>query len=228
MLQSALSRRWPVWVARPPGSINGAIQPNGGASCTRPCSPLRLREVEALQLAELLNDAAGLPSERNQRYSACLGINGVGRGLAFHQRITCKDIIVGTWGNGSFENDDAADFMAGLTEVADLSLVSDALAAVLAAEDYLEAPEACLGIAAAEVVAAAAGRPTAAAQEEEELTEWLARIAPEVSPGLIKQANQALDRIVGKQSELRELWEEADEADAWQATVMALKAKLQG
>ncbi len=135
---------------------------------------------------------------------------------------------MGTWGNGSFENDDAADFMADLTEIADLSLVSDALAAVLAAEDYLEAPEACLGIAASEVVAAAAGRPTAAAQEEEELTEWLARIAPEVSPGLIKQANQALYRIVGEQSELRELWEEADEADAWQATVMALKAKLQG
>ena len=135
---------------------------------------------------------------------------------------------MGTWGNGSFENDDAADFMADLTEVADLSLVSGALAAVLAAEDYLEAPEACLGIAAAEVVAAAAGRPTAAAQKEEELTEWLARIAPEMSPDLIKQAIQALDRIVGEQSELRELWEEADEADAWQATVMALKAKLQG
>ena len=135
---------------------------------------------------------------------------------------------MGTWGNGSFENDDAADFMADLTDVADLRLVSDALAAVLAAEDYLEAPEACLGIAAAEVVAAAAGRPTAAAQKEEELTEWLARIAPEMSPDLIKQAIQALDRIVGEQSELRELWEEADEADAWQATVMALKAKLQG
>lgn len=135
---------------------------------------------------------------------------------------------MGTWGNGSFENDDAADFMADLTDVADLSLVSDALAAVLAAEDCLEAPEACLGIAAAEVVAAAAGRPTVAAQKEEELTEWLARIAPEMSPDLIKQAIQALDRIVGEQSELRELWEEADEADAWQATVMALKAKLQG
>ncbi|TMN19455.1 DUF4259 domain-containing protein [Pseudoxanthomonas sp. X-1] len=204
------------------------MQPNGGASCTRACSPLTLSKAEALQLAGLLNDAAGLPSERNQRYSACLGINGVGRNLAFHQRITCKEIIVGTWGNGSFENDDAADFMADLTEVADLSLVSDALATVLAAEDYLEAPEACLGIAAAEVVAAAAGRPTAAAQEEEELTEWLARIAPEVSPGLVKQAIQALDRIVGEQSELRELWEEVDEADAWQATVRALKAKLQG
>ncbi|WDS37924.1 DUF4259 domain-containing protein [Pseudoxanthomonas sp.] len=135
---------------------------------------------------------------------------------------------MGAWGNGSFENDDAADFISDLIDVTDLGLVRDALAAVLAADDYLEAPDACQALVAAEVVAAAAGRPTAAAQEDEELSEWLARIEPVVSPDLIKQAIQALDRIVGEQSELRELWEEVDEVEAWKATVAGLKAKLQG
>jgi hypothetical protein len=134
---------------------------------------------------------------------------------------------MGAWGNGSFDNDDAADFLADVTDGSDLTLVREIFATVLGAEEYLKAPDAAQAIAGAEIVAAAVGRPTPAAQEEEELSEWLSRIKPAADPDLIKQAVQVLDRIVGENSELRELWEETDELSDWEATVVALRSKLQ-
>lgn len=107
---------------------------------------------------------------------------------------------MGAWGNGSFDNDDAADFLADVTDGADLALVREIFATVLGAEDYLEAPDASQAIAGAEIVAAAAGRPTPAAQEEEELSEWLGRVRPTADPDLIRQAVQVLDRVVGENS----------------------------
>lgn len=134
---------------------------------------------------------------------------------------------MGAWGNGSFDNDDAADFLADVTDGADLTLVREIFATVLGTGEYVEAPDASQAIVAAEIVAAATGRPTPAAQEDEELSGWLARTKPEVDPDLVRQAVQVLDRIVGENSELRELWEEADELPDWEATVVALRSKLQ-
>ncbi|MGY0653098.1 DUF4259 domain-containing protein [Luteimonas sp. A537] len=138
---------------------------------------------------------------------------------------------MGAWGNGSFDNDDAADFLADfladVTDSSDLALIGEIFATVLGAEEYLEAPDASQAIAAAEIVAAAAGRATPAALEEEELSEWLARVKPAVDPSLVQQAVQVLDRVIGENSELRELWEEADELSDWEATVVALRSQLQ-
>ena len=71
---------------------------------------------------------------------------------------------MGTWGTGSFENDDAADFMIDVLDSGDLSLIREALDNVLTSTEYVEAPDATLAIVAAEIVAAARGRPTLADQ----------------------------------------------------------------
>jgi hypothetical protein len=61
---------------------------------------------------------------------------------------------MGTWLVDSFGNDDACDWADGLEEVSDLSLVEDAINAVLAfGNEYVEAPEATAAIAAIEVIA---------------------------------------------------------------------------
>lgn len=90
---------------------------------------------------------------------------------------------MGAWGVGSFENDDAGDFLGDVTDSGDLSLIREALDNVLTSTEYVEAPDACMAIVAAEVVAAALGRPTLAAQQEEDLTRWLSRIRPRRRPG---------------------------------------------
>ena len=133
---------------------------------------------------------------------------------------------MGTWGIGSFENDDAADFMIDLLDSGDLSLVREVLDNVLTSTEYVEAPDATLAIVGAEIVAAARGRPTVAAQQEEGLADWLARIRPTIDADLTTPAREALTRILADNSELRELWEETDDIHDWQAVVSELRSHL--
>ena len=134
---------------------------------------------------------------------------------------------MGTWALHSFANDDAGDLIGGLVDGTDLSPVQEAIGRVENAEGYLEAPEAQQGIAACEVVALVLGHASAASQAEEALTAWVARVKPSVDTGVVSQAVQVVDRVLAPNSELRELWEESEEFNDWQADVRALRARLQ-
>ena len=134
---------------------------------------------------------------------------------------------MGAWGIGSFENDDAGDFLADATESGDLSLLLEVFDNVLTSTEYVEAPDACQAIVAAEIIAAALGRPTLAAQGEEDLTRWLARIRPTIDADVAARARDALARILASNSELRELWEETDDFSEWQASVAELAQQIQ-
>src|SRR4029077_20471076 len=64
------------------------------------------------------------------------------------------EAAMGAWGPGTLENDTAVDWMYGLGEVPDLSLIEGTLDRALAVgDDYLEAADAEEAIAAAEAVA---------------------------------------------------------------------------
>ncbi|MDQ8036934.1 MAG: DUF4259 domain-containing protein [Pedobacter sp.] len=134
---------------------------------------------------------------------------------------------MGAWGYGSFENDDAADFLDDVTDSGDTSLLREALDNVLTSTEYVEAPDACQAIIAAEIIAAMSGRPTLAAERQEELGEWLQRIRPAMDPELVSQAREALLRILAENSELRELWEEVEDYSEWQASLSELLLQLQ-
>ncbi|RYG97568.1 MAG: DUF4259 domain-containing protein [Alphaproteobacteria bacterium] len=134
---------------------------------------------------------------------------------------------MGAWGSGSFDNDDAGDFLSDATESGDLSLLLEVFDNVLTSTEYVEAPDATQAIVAAEIVAAALGRSTLAAQREEDLTRWLARIRPTIDGELAGKARNALARILAPNSELRELWEESEDFSDWQASVTELQQQLQ-
>ena len=130
---------------------------------------------------------------------------------------------MGAWGLKSFDNDDAMDWVAELEE-AGAEAVKASLDAALNDNDELESPEACEALAAAEVVAAAkTGDPTNLAQDA---ASALARHASEIAtPENIVLAKDAVERIKAK-SELRDLWQETDEFDAWIKDVEALESRL--
>ncbi len=128
---------------------------------------------------------------------------------------------MGAWGTGSFENDDALDFLAGLDEEEDTDAVLDALDAVADA-DYLEAPEASVAVAAAEVVAAMLGKP--APRLPKELAAW-ARTQGAPEPELLTAATKALNAVLEK-SELKDLWDDSEETERWVTGVKALLARL--
>ncbi|MGO1001715.1 DUF4259 domain-containing protein [Lysobacter sp. CA196] len=133
---------------------------------------------------------------------------------------------MGAWGITTFDNDDAADWLADLSDHQSLALVRETIAAALDAEDYLEAPEAATALAACELIAAAIGRPSATARKQETLTHWIAHRKPSPDAALIADALRAIDRVLGPESELRELWEETEDYAAWQADVAQLRSRL--
>lgn len=130
---------------------------------------------------------------------------------------------MGAWGHRSFENDAAADWVAELEESADLSAVDAALGVVVGADDeYLESPDCCNALAAAEVVAALLGHP--AADLPAAVSSW-GKGKPHPAPAMVQKTKSAIDFILAN-SELRDLWAESDDFDHWVTSVNELRVRL--
>jgi hypothetical protein len=131
---------------------------------------------------------------------------------------------VGGWGTGSFENDDATNWLANLAALgpADLARIF-----TQAADDpaYLEAPAASVVVAAAEVVAALNGSPAPAAPPA--IDKWLKKYPRISTPELNTLAVRALERV-RRNSELKDLWHEADGLNDWTSAIRDLQARLGG
>jgi Domain of unknown function (DUF4259) len=134
-------------------------------------------------------------------------------------------IHMGAWGPGSFENDDALDWLNELVEGSGLRPVSAALGRTTG--EYVEAPDASAAVAAAEIVAALMGRPLAGLPDEAKA--WIRAHPARPAPALVEQARAAVRRVQ-TDSELRELWEEGDAetASAWHACMDDLARRLRG
>jgi hypothetical protein len=129
---------------------------------------------------------------------------------------------MGAWGAGSFDNDDAHDWLGDLEEAEDAELLRETLGTVadLADDDYAEGPECSAAIAAAEVVAAGRGNP--ARKLPDEVGRWL-RSHP-LDDADRDLAVRAVARV-RRASELKELWDEGDAA-AWHAIIADLDSRL--
>lgn len=129
----------------------------------------------------------------------------------------------GAWGEGSFENDDAADWVAECVNSNGTAQLVRAFDAVLKS-DYIDSADGSAAIAAAEVVAAALGRPSAKLPPE--LRSWLQRQSLPAFAQLAPVASKVLVRIQDpKISELQQLWAEGD-GGKWRAAVADLSARL--
>lgn len=132
---------------------------------------------------------------------------------------------MGAWGSGSFENDDALDWIGDLREGDSWLPVEQAFAALIAdGVEYREAPDCSAAIAAAEILAAAFGLPGDDLPDSARV--WLKRMA-KPHAGLCAVAIEAIDAILDD-SELKDLWEESDSYEEWVADVHALRARLAG
>lgn len=130
---------------------------------------------------------------------------------------------MGAWAVGSFDNDDASDWVWELAEAEDTSILVEAFSRVNHCDGYLEAPDCSVGIAAAEVVAALRGHP--ASNLPDEVSAFVSRFPSPPSAELISSALNALKRIK-TESELLELWEESHHLDEWQLAIAELESRL--
>ena len=134
---------------------------------------------------------------------------------------------MGTWSVEPFGNDDAADWASELEDSNDLSPIQEAVDAVLAlGDEYLEAPEATTAVAAIDVLARVAGNFGERTAYTEAVDSWVEGLELTPNPELIDKALRAIDRILAENSELRDLWEDSDDFEAWKLSMQALRERV--
>lgn len=127
------------------------------------------------------------------------------------------------WGTGSFDNEHAQQWIRQLH-----SLRPDELQNIFSqagASDYLQAREASVVIAAAEVLAAANRRPGDAVPRE--VATW---VGPDPEPPTMELLDLSIQAVgrVRQNSELRDLWLQAEGLNEWSAGLRGLERRLRG
>lgn len=128
---------------------------------------------------------------------------------------------MGAWGPGSFENDDAADFVYELEEADGSKILARALKKALGDEEP-DVEAGSRAIAAAEVVAGLKGAPRAELPPEVE--DWIAAHQGRHEKDLSPLALRAVDRV-RSDSELQDVWAESGD-EGWQAALADLERRL--
>lgn len=131
---------------------------------------------------------------------------------------------MGTWDTGSFDNDDAMDWVYELEEADDLSILTDSFETVLEQrDDSPDETDCTFAICAAEVVAGLMGNP--ANDLPAEVMDWIDD-QPPPPESLRKMARSSL-KVILRDSGLKELWEETDIYPEWVESIRDLLARLQ-
>ncbi len=134
---------------------------------------------------------------------------------------------MGTWGAGPLENDTAVDWMYGLGEVADLSLIEGTLDRALAfGDDFLPAADAEEALAAAEAVARLLGNFGKRNEYTRTMDDWVSWMPEKPPLELLTKAWRMVARVRQPPSELLDLWTESGGFDAWARSLADLTIRL--
>ncbi len=134
---------------------------------------------------------------------------------------------MGAWGTGVFDNDTACDWAYGLEEQSGLALIERTLDTVLAAAgEYLDASDAEEALAAIETIARLQGHWGVRNSYTANVDAWVEKAKLQPPPALARKAHAAIDRILGEDSEILELWEDSELLDEWKQEVDALRLRV--
>jgi hypothetical protein len=136
---------------------------------------------------------------------------------------------MGTWGASALDNDTAVDWVYGLGEVADFSLIEGTLDRALACgDDMLYAADAEEGIAAAEAVARLLGNFGVRNDYTRPMDDWVSWMTEKPSLGLLTKARGIVTRVQRPPSELLEMWATSGKTEAWSRSLADLMVRLAG
>lgn len=143
---------------------------------------------------------------------------------------------MGAWGVKNFENDTALDWVQDFTEGNDPDMIRETLEMVLGEgeesegsngdeEEYLDEDICSSALAAAEIVAALRGRP--ASDLPDDARAWVQKHGKrvKVDQDLIDTTHDVIARIAAD-SELRDLWMDSDDAEAWEGVLTDLQSRI--
>lgn len=134
---------------------------------------------------------------------------------------------MGAWGHDTFDNDSACDWAYELEECDDLSFIEETLNQVIeCGDEYLDSDEASRALAACDVLGRLRGNFGVRNPSTEAVDGWVAAHTDLRADELLPLAHNVIDRILAKDSELLELWQDTDSLSEWQASVEALRTRL--
>ena len=134
---------------------------------------------------------------------------------------------MGAWGHDTFDNDTACDWAYELEGCDDLSVIRETLNRVIeCGDEYLDSDEASQALAACDAIARLRGNFGVRNPYTETVDTWVAAHADLKTDGLLPLAHKVIDRIVGEDSELLELWKDSDSLSEWQASIEDLRSRL--
>lgn len=127
------------------------------------------------------------------------------------------------WGTKTFEEDTANDWILELTGSEDpREFLIDSLSSD---PGYIEADEGSSILAAGETIIALLDEPRTGVPNE--LVDWVGDNECEDVSDLPAVALAALNKVIGSESELLEIWSEAEDFDEWQENVEQMREVLQ-
>ncbi len=132
---------------------------------------------------------------------------------------------MGAWGIGNFDNDTACDWAYELEESSDLSVIQRSIDAVFD-DDYIDGDVGSEAIAAIDTLARLKGKFGVKNSYTETVDRWVLKNKLEPSINLIEKSNKAIKAILGKTSELAELWSDSDEFENWKSEIKLLETRL--
>jgi len=135
---------------------------------------------------------------------------------------------MGAWSEDTFGNDTACDWKGDFLDNPGLEIVREAIEEALSDDDYLDSHEACNCLAACEVIARLQGQWGVRNAYSEDLDKWIEENPMTVPDELKSLADTAIAKIVGPDSELRDLWDDGGRNDAWHREVEDLRKRING
>ncbi len=134
---------------------------------------------------------------------------------------------MGAWSEESFGNDMACDWAGMFLDNPGMTFIEETIDVVLNENKYLESDEACECIAACEVVARLKGNWGLRDAYSESIDNWVETSKEKPDSNIVEKASKAIDRIVGENSELFELWSDSDELlKSWKQKMNDLQVRV--
>jgi len=122
---------------------------------------------------------------------------------------------MGAWAEDAFGNDSGCDWAGEFAESPGIGKVEQAIDAVIAGDDYLDSYEAEQCLVACEVIARLKGQWGDRSAYSEAVDKWVESSKEIPSEELVSKAKAAIARILSKDSELYELWNEDEINEDW-------------
>lgn len=135
---------------------------------------------------------------------------------------------MGAWAEDTFGNDTACDWISSFLDDPGIPAVKSVIQTVLEIDGYLDSDEACECLAACEVIARLQGKWGLRNAYSEDLDNWIKANPMKVPDDLKAAADSAIERILGLNSELPELWDEGGRNEEWHKAINDLRKRIQG